>query len=81
MEENLRRNIPLPSPDHEVMAGCMSKLTQTNSDSSALTVDCSKDFSHRTVNARPVLSYSYHFNLLFFGFQQFCLVFICEEKF
>ncbi|KAK9287310.1 hypothetical protein L1049_015723 [Liquidambar formosana] len=48
MGENLRQNIPSPSPDLESMEGCRSELTRANSeDSSASKDNSSKHFSHR----------------------------------
>lgn len=54
MTENLRPNIPSPFPEPQAMAGCVSELTRTNSDSSAITADTSKEPSHHCGNARTV---------------------------
>ncbi|KAI4298459.1 hypothetical protein L6164_032015 [Bauhinia variegata] len=46
MEENLRRPIHSPLSDPESLSACRTELTGTNSDSSAITLDACKDFSH-----------------------------------
>ncbi|KAJ9159564.1 hypothetical protein P3X46_025066 [Hevea brasiliensis] len=52
--DNLRPNIPSPSPDHDAMAGgCGTEFTRMKSDSSALTVDTSKDFSLHNASSIP----------------------------
>ncbi|KAF2316163.1 hypothetical protein GH714_041504 [Hevea brasiliensis] len=52
--DNLRPNIPSPSPEHDAMAGgCGTEFTRMNSDSSALTVDTSKDFSLHNASSIP----------------------------
>ncbi|XP_062176554.1 cold-regulated protein 27 isoform X2 [Alnus glutinosa] len=48
MRENLRPNIPPP----QATAGCGSELTRTNSDSSAITADTSKEPSRHCGNAK-----------------------------
>ncbi|KAF3435406.1 hypothetical protein FNV43_RR22495 [Rhamnella rubrinervis] len=58
MGENLQENIPTTSSslDHEeATEGCESELTRTNSDSSAISLDTSKDFSSHCADARLVL--------------------------
>ncbi|XP_041013361.1 cold-regulated protein 27 [Juglans microcarpa x Juglans regia] len=50
MGHNLRRNILSPSPDPEATVGC--GLTQTNSDSSAITANACKEPSRLCKNAR-----------------------------
>lgn len=54
MTENLRPNIPSPFREPQAMAGCVSELTRTNSDSSAITADTSKEPSRHCGNARTV---------------------------
>ncbi|KAI4295656.1 hypothetical protein L6164_035676 [Bauhinia variegata] len=46
MEEKLRRNIHSQLSDPEPLSACRTELTGTNSDSSAITLDTCKDFSH-----------------------------------
>ncbi|KDP42273.1 hypothetical protein JCGZ_01597 [Jatropha curcas] len=53
-KENLRHNMPSASPDHGAMtAGCVTELTRTNSNSSAITADSSKDFSLNSAISAP----------------------------
>uniref|UniRef100_A0A5B7ALE7 Cold regulated protein 27 n=1 Tax=Davidia involucrata TaxID=16924 RepID=A0A5B7ALE7_DAVIN len=53
MEDNLRPEVQPASPDLAVTDGCRNELTPSNSVSSALTVENSKDMSHQNVNAIP----------------------------
>lgn len=55
MGEDIRHNNPSLSPDLEATGGCGCELTRTNSDSSSITADNSKEAPPRCGNAGPVI--------------------------
>ncbi|KAB1208532.1 hypothetical protein CJ030_MR7G007475 [Morella rubra] len=54
MGEDIRHNNPSLSPDLEATGGCGCELTRTNSDSSSITADNSKEAPPRCGNAGPL---------------------------
>ncbi|KAF7810971.1 uncharacterized protein G2W53_031947 [Senna tora] len=55
MDRNLRRDIHSQLSDPELLELCRTELTRTSSDSSAITVDTSKDISQHCVAPSPTI--------------------------